>query len=104
MAIVEEIIATVPFFILREISYVYEHGVYLEDLNGCLLKRKIQEHLYRKMIRYPAISRIYALLVCQPEVEDCKIYDRMTEEEKEQHRQNKSDYGLEGFEYKRRKQ
>ena len=38
------------------------------------------------------------------EVEDCKIYDRMTEEEKEQHRQNKPEYGLEGFEYKRRKQ
>ena len=38
------------------------------------------------------------------EVEDCKVYDRMTEEEKEQHRRNKPEYGLEGFEYKRRKQ
>lgn len=38
------------------------------------------------------------------EVEDCKIYDRMTEEEKEEHRRNKPEYGLEGFEYKRRKQ
>ena len=37
-------------------------------------------------------------------VEDCRIYDLMTEEEKEQHRQNKPEYGLESFEYKRRKQ
>ena len=37
-------------------------------------------------------------------VEDCRIYDLMTEEEKEQHRQNKPEYGLESFEYKRRKE
>ena len=38
------------------------------------------------------------------EVEDCKIFDRMTEEEKERHRLNRPEYGLESFEYKRRKQ
>lgn len=38
------------------------------------------------------------------EIEDCRIYDLMTEEEKEHHRQNKPEYGLESFEYKRRKQ
>lgn len=38
------------------------------------------------------------------DIEDCKIYDRMTEEEKEEHRQNKPEYGLSSFEYKRKKQ
>ena len=36
-------------------------------------------------------------------VEDCKIYEEMTPEEKEEHRQNKEEYGIEGFEFKRRK-
>ena len=45
IAIVEEILETVPFFILRSFPYVYDHGVYREDLNGCLLKRAIQNQL-----------------------------------------------------------
>lgn len=36
-------------------------------------------------------------------VKDCAIYDDMTLEEKEQHAQNKKEYGLEGFEFKRKK-
>ncbi len=36
-------------------------------------------------------------------VEDCKIYEEMTPEEKEEHRQNKDEHGVEGFEFKRRK-
>ena len=36
-------------------------------------------------------------------VEDCKIYEEMTPEEKEEHRQNKEEHGIEGFEFKRRK-
>lgn len=36
-------------------------------------------------------------------VEDCKIYEEMTPEEKEEHRQNKEEHGVEGFEFKRRK-
>lgn len=36
-------------------------------------------------------------------VEDCKIYEEMTPEEKEEYRQNKEEHGVEGFEFKRRK-
>lgn len=36
-------------------------------------------------------------------VEDCKIYEEMTPEEKEEHRQSKEEHGVEGFEFKRRK-
>lgn len=36
-------------------------------------------------------------------VEDCKIYEEMTQEEKEEHRQNKEEHGVKGFEFKRRK-
>lgn len=38
------------------------------------------------------------------DIEDCKIYDRMTDEEKEHHRRNRPEYGLSSFEYKRNKQ
>lgn len=74
VAIVEEIIRTVPFFVLREIPYVYAHGVYLEDPKGCRLKRIVQNHLYRKLMRTPAIGRIYSLLISQPEVQR-RFYD-----------------------------
>lgn len=37
------------------------------------------------------------------EVEDCRIYEQMTEEQKEEHQKNKPEYGLEGFEFKRKK-
>lgn len=36
-------------------------------------------------------------------VENCRTYDMMTEEEREEKRRNPPDYGLEGFEYKRKK-
>ena len=36
-------------------------------------------------------------------VKDCAIYDDMTPEEKEQHAKNKKEYGVEGYEFKRRK-
>ena len=36
-------------------------------------------------------------------VDDCGTYDMMTEEEREEKRRNPPDYGLEGFEYKRKK-
>ena len=69
IAIVDEILKTVPFFVLRETPYVYQHGVYLEDPKGCRLKKIIQDHLYRKLKRYRAIESIYSLLVIQPEVQ-----------------------------------
>lgn len=34
---------------------------------------------------------------------DCAIYEDMSQEEKEHHAQNKKEYGLEGFEFKRKK-
>lgn len=34
---------------------------------------------------------------------NCKIYEDLTEEEKEQHKEEKKDYGLEGYEYKKKK-
>lgn len=74
IAIVEEILETVPFFVLQEIPFVYEHGVYLEDRKGCRLKRIIQKHLYRKLIHASTLGSIYALLVIQPEVQK-SFYD-----------------------------
>ena len=71
IAIVEEILETVPFFVLHSFPYVYDHGVYREDLNGCRLKRAIQNHLYRKLKKIGAIERIYALLIIQPEAHRC---------------------------------
>ncbi|MBQ7370350.1 MAG: DNA primase, partial [Blautia sp.] len=69
IAIVEEILETVPFFVLRGIPYVYDHGVYREDPDGCRLKRVIQNHLYRKLKKIGPIGRIYALLIIQPEAQ-----------------------------------
>ena len=69
IAIVEEILEKIPFFVLRGIPYVYDHGVYREDPDGCRLKRVIQNHLYRKLKKIGAIGRIYALLIIQPEVQ-----------------------------------
>ena len=34
---------------------------------------------------------------------DCEIYEDMTEEEREAHKEKKKDYGLEGYEYKQKK-
>lgn len=34
---------------------------------------------------------------------DCKIYEDMTEEQRIEHKENKKDYGLEGYEYKQKK-
>ncbi len=34
---------------------------------------------------------------------DCSIYEDMTQEEREQHKQDKKDYGIEGYEYKKKK-
>lgn len=74
IAIVEKILETVPFFVLRGFPYVYDHGVYREDPDGCRLKRVIQNHLYRKLKKIGNIGRIYALLIIQPEVHRC-LYD-----------------------------
>lgn len=74
IAIVEEILKTVPFFVLRGIPYVYDHGVYREDPEGCRLKRVIQDHLYRKLKKIGAIGRIFSLLMIQPEVQK-NFYD-----------------------------
>ena len=71
IAIVEEILETVPFFVLRGFPYVYDHGVYREDPDGCRQKRVIQNHLYRKLKKIGNIGRIYALLIIQPEVHRC---------------------------------
>lgn len=37
------------------------------------------------------------------EVEDCKIYEEMTEEQKLEHQKDKPDYGLESMDFKRKK-
>ena len=34
---------------------------------------------------------------------DCQIYEEMSEEQREEHDERKKDYGLEGYEYKRKK-
>lgn len=68
MEIVDYLIQTVPFFMLGETPYIYEHGCYYEDRKGIRLKAKIQKLIFRECITAKTIQNIYNLLISQPQV------------------------------------
>ena len=66
--IVDHLLQTVPFFIVENTPYVYNHGFYEEDPLGNKLKYQIQKLLYRDCIKSNTIQSVYSLLVSQPQV------------------------------------
>lgn len=67
--IVEYIIDSVPFFVVDEQPYIYEHGVYILDEGGIYLKNIIQELIPRYLLKSNTIKSIYTLLVMQKKVQ-----------------------------------
>ncbi|MBO4389794.1 MAG: hypothetical protein J5825_02925, partial [Lachnospiraceae bacterium] len=83
----------------------HPHKIFLtisSDKDGCPVmnaKRDFNLKFFTFMNReYPARMRVRGYPVL-----DCEIYEDMTEEEREQHKEKKKDYGLEGYEYKQKK-
>ena len=83
----------------------HPHKIYMpigEDKDGCPVlnaKRDFNLKFFTFMNReYPARMRERGYPVL-----DCEIYEDMTEEEREAHKEKKKDYGLEGYEYKQKK-
>ncbi|MGI6736016.1 MAG: DNA primase family protein [Anaerovoracaceae bacterium] len=67
--IVDDILHTVPFFVIGATPFLYENGVYREDIGCVRLKSIIQEHLYRRFIKSPTLKRICDLLISQSSVQ-----------------------------------
>ena len=63
--IVNRIMASVPFFMMFGVPYIYDNGVYLEDPDGIRLKAMIQEYVMPQFIKSSTISSIYQLLITQ---------------------------------------
>lgn len=83
----------------------HPHKIFLtisSDKDGCPVmnaKRDFNLKFFTFMNReYPARMRERGYPVL-----DCDIYEDMTEEEREAHKEKKKDYGLEGYEYKQKK-
>ena len=83
----------------------HPHKIYMpigEDKDGCPVlnaKKDFNLKFFTFMNReYPARMRERGYPVL-----DCEIYEDMTEEEREQHKVKKKEYGLEGYEYKIKK-
>ena len=69
LEIVDHLLKKVPFFVLKEIPFVYQGGVYREDTGGIRLKAEIQKLLYRNLVTSPVLNRVYSLLISQPSVQ-----------------------------------
>lgn len=69
IAIVEYIMDTEHIFVINNIAFVYEDGVYREDTGGIKLKSRIQGFLFRNEIRSNTLERIYKLLLTQPQIQ-----------------------------------
>ena len=65
VAIVEYLMDTEDIFVIDGIAFVYENGVFKEDVNGIVLMNKIQACLYRNEIKAATIKRVYELLIRQ---------------------------------------
>lgn len=83
----------------------HPHKIFMpitEDDTGCPVlnaKKDFNLKFFTFMNReYPARMRERGYPVL-----NCEIYEDMTEEEREQHKEKKKDYGLEGYEYKQKK-
>lgn len=69
IAIVEYIIDTEHIFVINDIAFLYEDGVFREDVKGIKIKAKIQSFLYRNEIKSTTLERIYKLLLTQPMIQ-----------------------------------
>lgn len=67
--IVDDILHTVPFFVIGATPFLYENGVYREDIGCVRLKSIIQKYLYRRFIKSPPLKRICDLLISQSSVQ-----------------------------------
>lgn len=67
--IVEYIMDSIPFFVVDEQPYIYDHGVYIVDEGGIYLKNVIQELIPKHLLRSNTIKSIYTLLVMQKRVQ-----------------------------------
>ncbi len=83
----------------------HSHKIFMpiaRDDDGCPVlnaKRDFNLKFFTFMNReYPARMRERGYPVL-----DCEIYEDMTEEQREEHKEKKKDYGLEGYEYKQKK-
>ncbi|MCR5118200.1 MAG: plasmid recombination protein [Lachnospiraceae bacterium] len=83
----------------------HPHKIFMplsRDEDGCPVlnaKRDLSLKFFTFMnIEYPARMREMGYPVL-----DCEIYEDMTQEEREAHKEKKKDYGLEGYEYKLKK-
>lgn len=68
MEIVDYMMEHVEFFMMGNIPYYYENGVFREDYGGVRLKYRIQKLIYRDQIKSNTIQRVYNLLIAQPKV------------------------------------
>lgn len=67
--IAEYLLKVAPFFVIDEIPFVYEDGMYYQDVKGIRLKAKIQKLIYRDKVTQPTINRVYQLLIAQQSVQ-----------------------------------
>lgn len=78
--VVEYILDTVPFFVIMDTPYIYEHGVYVEDGKGIRLKTIIQGLIYQQYVKVTTINNIYHLLItqqqCQRDKNDINNYPK----------------------------
>ncbi len=64
LAIAEKIYSDIPFFVLGgETIFIYQNGVYREDVKGVQLRRKIQSLMYRRFVKAPTVQRVLTLLI-----------------------------------------
>jgi len=66
--IVDYLIENENIFVLNEVSYIYQGGVYLKDNKGLVIKAKIQNLIFREFRNIKTIKRIYELLLIQPDL------------------------------------
>lgn len=67
--IVEYIMDSIPFFVMDEQPYIYEHGVYIMDEGGIYLKDAIQKLVPKYLLKSNIIKSIYLLLIMQKKVQ-----------------------------------
>lgn len=67
--IVSYLIETVPMMILNRVPYIYDNGVFREDIGGIRLQAKIQALIFKEFIKSTTIRRVYDLLIIQPSIQ-----------------------------------
>ncbi len=67
--IVSYIMDSLPFFVLDGQPYIYDHGAYLADEGGVILKNIIQDLIPRHLVKSNTIKSVYDLLIMQKQVQ-----------------------------------